>query len=171
MSRGPGPAGAAVERAVGMLLQPGRTAARILPHRPPTLERPSIQTQRKRTFRLNVLIVDDNVSAAELLQELIVLQDHQARCAHTAQEAIDAFSQDSYDVALVDLTLPDRPGTEVAQHLRSNAGDRPLLLVAISGYGAGDATGAQAVPYFDHYLQKPIDFDALDRLLARPASA
>ncbi|WP_082702360.1 response regulator [Pseudacidovorax intermedius] len=120
---------------------------------------------------MNVLIVDDNASAAELLQELIVLQDHQARCALTAQEAIDAFAQEHFDIALVDLTLPDRPGAEVAQHFRSQAAGRPLLLVAISGYGAGDATGAQAMPFFDHYLQKPIDFDALDRLLAPPATA
>ncbi|PZQ70557.1 MAG: response regulator [Variovorax paradoxus] len=87
---------------------------------------------------MNVLIVDDNASAAELLQELIVLQDHTAR---------------------------------VARHLRQNAQDRPLMLVAISGYGVGDAAGAQAAPLFDHYLQKPIDFDALDRLLATPPAA
>lgn len=120
---------------------------------------------------LNVLIVDDNASAAELLQELIVLQDHTARCAFTAQEAIETFDSEHFDVALVDLTLPDRPGTDVARHLRQNAQDRPLMLVAISGYGVGDAAGAQAAPLFDHYLQKPIDFDALDRLLANPPAA
>ncbi len=122
---------------------------------------------------MNVLIVDDNEPAADLLQELLSLQDHTARCTYTAQQAFDASAAEAFDAALVDLTLPDLPGTEVARRLRAEAGDRPLLLVAISGFAATDATGAAGL--FDHYLQKPIDFDALDRILAtavaRPAAA
>jgi len=120
---------------------------------------------------LNILIVDDNTTAAELLQELVELQDHTARCAFTAQQAIEAFERERFDAALVDLTLPDRPGTEVARHLRQTARDRPLMLIAVSGYGVDDAAGAQAAPLFDHYLQKPIDFDALDRLLVMPPAS
>ena len=122
---------------------------------------------------MNVLIVDDNEPAADLLQELLSLQDHTAYCAYTAQQALDAASKETFDAALVDLTLPDLPGTEVARRLRAEAGKRPFVLVAISGFAATDATGAAGL--FDHYLQKPIDFDALDRILAaavaRPAAA
>jgi DNA-binding response OmpR family regulator len=122
---------------------------------------------------VNVLIVDDNEPAADLLQELLLLQDHTARCAYTARQALDAFAAETFDAALVDLTLPDLPGTEVARRLRAEAGGRPLLLVAISGFAATDASGAAGL--FDHYLQKPIDFEALDRILAaavaRPAAA
>lgn len=117
-----------------------------------------------------MLIVDDNEAAADLLQELLSLQDHAAHCCYTAQQALDAAARDRYDAALIDLTLPDFPGTEVARRMRSAAGERPLLLVAISGYSAQDATGADARPLFDHYLQKPIDFDALDRILAAPGA-
>jgi CheY-like chemotaxis protein len=115
---------------------------------------------------VNVLIVDDNEAAAELLQELLSLQDHTVRCTYTAQAAIDASRAEPFDAALIDLTLPDRPGTEVARHFRESAGGGKLpLLVAISGHSAGDAGGAAGL--FDHYLQKPIDFDALDRILAQ----
>ncbi len=114
---------------------------------------------------MNVLIVDDNEAAADLLQELLSLQDHTVRCTYTAQQALDASAAEVFDAALIDLTLPDRPGIEVARHLRStNAAGKPTLLVAISGLSAGDTPGASGV--FDHYLQKPIDFDALDRILA-----
>ncbi|MET0541244.1 MAG: response regulator [Variovorax sp.] len=119
---------------------------------------------------MNVLIVDDNEAAADLLQELLSLQDHQAHCSYTAQQAIDASTTQRFDAALVDLTLPDFPGTEVARRLRSAAGDQPLLLVAISGFSVQDAPGAEARELFDHYLQKPIDFDALDRILAAPGA-
>ncbi len=115
---------------------------------------------------MNVLIVDDNEAAADLLQELLELHDHTARCTYTAQQAVDLAATENFDAALVDLTLPDFPGTEVARRLRAGAAGQPLLLVAISGYSAEDAQGAAGL--FDHYLQKPLDFDVLDRLLAAP---
>ncbi|RZL63610.1 MAG: response regulator [Variovorax sp.] len=121
---------------------------------------------------MNVLIVDDNEAAADLLQELLSLQDHSVRCAYTAADALAVAGGERFDAALVDLRLPDRPGTEVAHELRSAAlaAGRPLTLVAISGFAASEATGANAEGLFDHYLQKPIDFDALDRILATAAA-
>jgi len=116
---------------------------------------------------MNVLIVDDNESAADLLRELVTLQDHTARCAYTAQQAIDAAAAERFDAALIDLTLPDRPGTEVARHLRNGERGAAMLLIAISGYAAGEA-GSDTPGLFDHHLQKPIDLDTLDRLMAPP---
>ena len=118
---------------------------------------------------MNVLIVDDNHAAADLLQELLMLQDHTARCTYTAQQAMDAAAAEHFDAALIDLTLPDFPGTEVARRLRaSTAEGTPRLLVAISGFSAQDAAGESAKGLFDHHLQKPIDIDQLDRILAQP---
>ena len=111
---------------------------------------------------MNVLIVDDNQAAADLLQELLSLQDHTARCCYTAREALDASKVETFDIALVDITLPDLPGTEVARQLR--AGGQVPFLVAVTGLSALDTGGANA-GLFDHHLQKPIDFDALDRIL------
>lgn len=121
---------------------------------------------------MNVLIVDDNEAAADLLQELLVLQDHTVRCAYTGQQAVDAGASEDFDAALIDLTLPDFPGTEVARRLRAKGAGvsgQPLLLVAISGFSAGESGGA-AAGLFDHHLQKPIDFEALDRILAQCAA-
>ena len=123
---------------------------------------------------MNVLIVDDNQAAAELLQELIALQDHQAVCAFSAREALEAAPTGTeFALAFIDLTLPDLPGAEVARQLRARAQERGqrLFLVAVSGYGPNDPAGKQAAPHVDHFLQKPIDFDALDRLLAATAAA
>ncbi len=113
---------------------------------------------------MNVLIVDDNEAAADLLQELLSLQDHTARCTYSGAQALEACAGEMFDVALVDITLPDLPGTEVARRLR--AGTHPPLLVAVTGLSSQDA-GASEVGLFDHHLQKPIDFDALDRILER----
>lgn len=118
---------------------------------------------------VNVLIVDDNQAAADLLQELLTLQDHTARCTYTAQQALDAAATERFDAALIDLTLPDLPGTEVARRLRASTTEgTPQLLVAISGFSAQDVAGASAAGLFDHHLQKPIDLAQLDRILAPP---
>ena len=61
---------------------------------------------------MNVLIVDDNEAAADLLRELLSLQDHTARCTYTAQQAMDAAAAERFDAALIDLTLPDFSGSE-----------------------------------------------------------
>lgn len=116
---------------------------------------------------MNVLIVDDNEAAADLLLELLSLQDHTARCTYSAKQALEAAAEESFDVALLDLTLPDLPGTEVARRLR--ALPRPPLLVAVTGFSARDANGGEP-GLFDHHLQKPIDFDALDRILAETSA-
>ena len=110
---------------------------------------------------MNVLIVDDNDAAADLLQELLLLQDHTARCTYTGQQALEAAAAEDFDAALIDITLPDLPGTEVARRLRASG--KPLLLVGVSGFSATDVGAAEL---FDHYLQKPIDFDVLDRILS-----
>jgi DNA-binding response OmpR family regulator len=115
---------------------------------------------------LNVLIVDDNEAGADLLQELLLLQDHTARCTYTGRQALEAAASERFDAALVDLSLPDIPGTVVAQKLRDGPG--PRLIVAVSGHAASENT---APGLFDHYLQKPIDFDALDRILAPQSAA
>jgi len=116
---------------------------------------------------VNVLIVDDNEAAADLLQELLSLQDHTARCTYSANEALAACATQTFDVALVDITLPDLPGTEVARRLR--AGPNTPLLVAVTGLSSHDTREAD-VGLFDHHLQKPIDFDALDRILEQARS-
>jgi len=113
----------------------------------------------------HVFIVEDNHAAAGLLQELLQLQDHTALCAHTGQQALEAAASGSFDIALVDLTLPDMPGIAVAQQLRERCAGAAPLLIAVSGHAPSAAS--QAV--FDHHLQKPIDFQALDRILAQVA--
>jgi CheY-like chemotaxis protein len=118
-------------------------------------------------IEVNVLIVDDNEAAADLLKEILVLQDHTAHCAYTGRHALEAAAAEAFDAALVDLKLPDFPGTEVARRLRAGARGTPPLIVAISGFASEEA-GAPA-GLFDHHLQKPIDFDALDRILAQAA--
>ena len=120
-------------------------------------------------MELNILIVDDNREAAELFQELLELQDYSVRCAYNGQQALALAGEAKADVYLVDLTLPDIHGTELARQLRalSDGGPRPLV-IAVTGLSSD---GGEEMAVFDHFLQKPVDFEKLERILAAAAKA
>jgi DNA-binding response OmpR family regulator len=117
---------------------------------------------------LNILIIDDNREAAELFQELLEMQDYSVRCAFNGQQALEQANADPAGVYLVDLTLPDVHGTDLARQLRALAGDGPQpMVIAVTGL-ASDGSDEMAV--FDHFLQKPVDFEKLERILAGVAA-
>lgn len=118
---------------------------------------------------LNILIVDDNREAAELFQELLELQDYHVRCAYNGQQAMALAGEAPAAVYLVDLTLPDIHGTELARKLRGLAegGPRPTV-IAVTGLSSD---GGEEMAVFDHFLQKPVDFEKLEGILAQLAKA
>lgn len=118
-------------------------------------------------MELNILIIDDNREAAELFQELLSLEGHQVRCAFNARQALSLATQTPANVYLVDLTLPDMHGTELARQLRSLPADEPPMVIAVTGLAA---SGGAEMEVFDHFLQKPVDFERLESILAGVAA-
>lgn len=112
---------------------------------------------------LNILIIDDNREAAELFQELLEMQDYTVRCAFNGAQALELARAEAAGVYLVDLTLPDVHGTDLARQLRELSGDKQPMVIAVTGL-ASDGSDEMAV--FDHFLQKPVDFEKLERILA-----
>jgi CheY-like chemotaxis protein len=116
--------------------------------------------------RLRILVVDDNVDAAESLAMLLELDGHETRIAHTGESAIDLALAFAPDAAFIDIGLPGLNGYQVAQRLRADVNGREsLLLVALTGWGADeDRRHAQAAG-FDVHLVKPVDFEKLSEVL------
>ena len=122
-------------------------------------------------MQLNILIVDDNREAAELVQELLDMQGYDVRCAYNAQQALAMATEAPAQVYLLDLTLPDMHGTELARRLKQMAGDAESpLLIAVTGLSA-DGGNADDMAIFAHFLQKPVDFEKLERILADAAQS
>jgi CheY-like chemotaxis protein len=82
----------------------------------------------------------------------------------TALESARAFRP---EVVLLDIGLPGMDGYEVASRLRSQAGARSLVLVAITGYGQEEDRRRSHEAGFDFHLVKPIDLEILKRILNR----
>lgn len=114
---------------------------------------------------VRVLVIEDNVDAAETMQELLELAGCEAEVAYTGPLGIEAAERFRPDVVLCDIGLPGMDGYEVAGRLRSL--ELPLKrLVAVTGYGGdGDRRRSEEAGFDDHFT-KPVDFDRLKALLA-----
>jgi PAS domain S-box-containing protein len=134
-------------------------------------EPPAVPTvgAARRLARRRVLVVDDNIDAAEALSRLLRLQDQEVCVAHDGDAALEIAGAMQPEVVLLDLELPKLDGFEVARRLRAERPVRPLLLVATTGYGQEEDRRRTAEAGFDHHLVKPIDPEELLTLLARSA--
>ncbi len=117
-----------------------------------------------------VLVVDDYPDAAQVMATLVTLLGHDVRSATSGAEAIAIAESYQPQLALVDVGLPDISGFDVARALRAQAGQRPLFLVAITGWGQPEDRVRALTAGFDFHQLKPIDGAVLRRLLALAAA-
>jgi PAS domain S-box-containing protein len=115
-----------------------------------------------RSYR--VLVVDDNVDAAESLAELVRFLGHEVDVAYDGPSAVAKVAAHPPEVVLCDLGLPGMSGYEVAQALRA-AHDGKLQLVAISGYAQPEDVKRSMEAGFNAHVAKPADPDRLEALL------
>jgi signal transduction histidine kinase/CheY-like chemotaxis protein len=111
-----------------------------------------------------VLVVDDNVDAAESLADLVRLLGHEVEVAFDGPSAIRSAAASRPDVVLCDIGLPGMDGYAVAQAIRAGGCDGRL--VAVTGYAQPEDVQRAAAAGFDGHVPKPPDAAVLERLLA-----
>jgi PAS domain S-box-containing protein len=114
---------------------------------------------------LRVLVVDDNVDAAESLALYLRLHGHEVAAVHEGEAALAAAGRFQPEIVLCDIGLPDISGHEVARRLRTNLPQLGAFLVAITGYGQERDQQLSREAGFDRHLVKPVDPLALRELL------
>jgi CheY-like chemotaxis protein len=112
-----------------------------------------------------VLIVDDNIDAAEILAKLLALKGHAVRAVHDGPAALEIVETFAPAVVLLDIGLPEMDGYEVARCIRGRPAGREMLLVAVTGWGQHEDKQRAAEAGFDHHLTKPVDLASLERLI------
>jgi PAS domain S-box-containing protein len=115
----------------------------------------------------SVLVVDDNADAANTLAALLSCMGHEARVAFNGKEALEQLQTYKPEVVLLDIGLPVMNGYELAQRLRSNRQLKDVRLVALTGYGQAEDRQRALAEGFEDHLVKPVDLQALERVLAR----
>ena len=113
-----------------------------------------------------VLVVDDNVDAAESIGKILKLFGHEVRCAYDGHAALTAARQYQPEVIVLDIGLPGMDGFEVARRLRAMDGSMAPRIVAVTGYGQEEDRRRSREAGFDQHLTKPVDPEALQAFLS-----
>jgi signal transduction histidine kinase/DNA-binding response OmpR family regulator len=113
-----------------------------------------------------VLIVDDNLDAAETLAMMLELLGQQTRQAHEGNGALKAAQEYNPEVIFMDIGLPGLSGHEVVTRMRRELGMTEAYIIALSGYGTEEDRRKSFHAGFDTHLVKPLDPSALPGILA-----
>ncbi|WP_374562746.1 PAS domain S-box protein [Ideonella sp.] len=115
--------------------------------------------------RHRLLVVDDNVDAAQTLAAMLSLHGQEVRTAYGGREALQLASQWRPDVAVLDIGMPELNGYELCRRLRDQSAGRPPLCIACTGWGQEADRERANEAGFDFHLVKPVDINSLLRLL------
>ena len=115
---------------------------------------------------LKILVVEDNVDAAESLASLLRLWNHDVSVVHDGRTALEAARLQQPEVVLLDIGLPGLDGYQVAQRLRDEVGLDHALLVAMTGYGQPEDRRRSHEAGIHHHFVKPVEPAVLRNLLA-----
>ena len=102
-----------------------------------------------------ILVVDDEPSIRHLLQHAVTGEGYAVETAGTAMEALAQLEQAPFDLAIIDLMLPEVNGLDLAEAIRLLDPGTPVVL--ITAYGTAAFESIAAHPAISHYLHKPFD--------------
>jgi PAS domain S-box-containing protein len=132
---------------------------------------PAAVVPAARSVSRRVLVVDDNVDAAESLTLLLEELGHEVKMLTDGSAVLETARTFRPHLILLDISLPDVSGFDLAAALRRSI-DPGVCLVALTGYGHEDHRRRSREVGFDHHWVKPIDLAVIDGLLrslvARP---
>ena len=113
-----------------------------------------------------ILIVDDNVDAADSLSELLAMMGSDTRTAYDGQQGVDAAVEYAPDVILLDIGLPSLNGFEACRLIREQPRGKSVVIIALTGWGQDEDRRRSREAGFDHHLVKPVDPQALMKMVA-----
>lgn len=118
-----------------------------------------------RQGRQKILVVDDNIDGAESLALMLKLSGHEVAVSNDGMDAVARADEFKPDLILLDVGLPGMNGYEVVQHIRKQSWSAATIVVAVTGWGQDEDKRRAREAGFHHHLTKPVDFEALQRIL------
>jgi two-component system nitrogen regulation response regulator NtrX len=111
-----------------------------------------------------VLLIEDEASAREALESLLLEEGYLVRTASSGRSGLQAFLDFAPDVVLCDYYLPDVDGLQVLRVVRANAGAAVQFILLTAGLGGVEGERALRAEA-DAFLTKPVDLNQLHRVL------
>ena len=115
--------------------------------------------------KASILIVDDDEGMLETMSDILKEKGYQTETAKTGMKAIAKAKVYPFDIALLDIRLPDMLGTEVLRTLRK---EQPTMMIIMITANATLTTAVDALNLgANAYIMKPIDPEILDKTIKR----
>ncbi|RLB86858.1 MAG: response regulator [Deltaproteobacteria bacterium] len=108
---------------------------------------------------MRVLLIDDEQTLLEYLSKRLLREGFTVKATFSGEEAIEAASNENYDVAVVDLKMPGIDGVETQKRLKKI---QPFLqCIVLTGHGSVETALESGQQNAFKYLLKPIDYENL----------
>ena len=130
----------------------------------PTAPVPSISLAIKNGKGRRILVVDDNVDAAESAGEILRLLGNEVSVVHDGLAAVSAVAEWHPEVVLLDIGLPGIDGYEVARRVRQTDYGKKVMLVALTGWGQDQDKQRTSDSGFNQHWVKPVGMDKLKEI-------
>jgi two-component system CheB/CheR fusion protein len=116
--------------------------------------------------RRRVLIIEDNIDAADSLREALEFSEHEVEVAYNGPAGIAKARKYKPEVVFCDIGLPGMDGFDVARAFRADIALKDAYLVALSGYAQPEDVLRASDAGFDQHLAKPPSLERLEQTLA-----
>jgi two-component system CheB/CheR fusion protein len=121
--------------------------------------------------RRRVLIIEDNIDAADSLREALEFSEHEVEVAYNGPAGIAKARKYMPEIVFCDIGLPGMDGFDVARAFRADDALKGAYLVALSGYALPEDVQRATEAGFDQHLAKPPNLQSLEQTIARVPAA
>jgi len=129
----------------------------VAPQQPQRAAQTNPGLRTTEVYGRRVLVVDDNVDAAESTAAFLRLEGHEVKAVHDGLQALASLKVFDPHVVVLDIGLPGLDGYAVARQLRERGDTSHVLLIALTGYGQKEDRQRAADAGFDYHFVKPAD--------------
>lgn len=114
--------------------------------------------------KLKFLVIDDSETMLGILQEILSDDGYLVSIAKTAAEALEKINQESFNVALIDIRLPDMNGIELLKKIKEK--NHKINCIMMTAYAEEHPQQALELGASDYFV-KPLDIDKLRELFKK----
>ncbi|HST21803.1 MAG TPA: ATP-binding protein, partial [Blastocatellia bacterium] len=124
------------------------------------------EEQASASAERRIVVADDNEDSAYTMAMMLKIMGNDVRTAHDGFEAIEAAEAFRPELILLDIGMPRLNGYDACRRIREQSWGKDVVMVALTGWGQDEDKRLSREAGFDHHLVKPIEPEALEKLLA-----
>lgn len=117
--------------------------------------------------RLRILVAEDSVVNCKMMEAILRMEGHRVRFADNGRKAVEAWQQETFDLILMDIQMPEMDGIQATAAIREGEAEKGghIPIIALTAYAMSGDKQRFLDAGMDAYLPKPITAEQLRRLL------